>query len=139
MSWFADRPAADRSFAHSEAEDVVNLVRNASEIPHNSLVALLNAQADLLAKLGPESWKGDGLRHQALAALVAQQLPGRTGKQCRERWHNHLDFDIRKDAWSLEEDRKLLELQRKYGNKVSALPRAPATPRARVPLIAFPL
>ena len=54
---------------------MVNLVRNASEIPHNSLVALLNAQADLLAKLGPESWKGDGLRHQALAALVAQQLP----------------------------------------------------------------
>ena len=31
--------------------------------------------------------------------LVAQHLPGRTGKQCRERWHNHLDHDIRKDAW----------------------------------------
>ena len=49
--------------------------------------------------------------------LVAQDLPGRTGKQCRERWHNHLDLDIRKDAWSLEEDRKLLELQRIIGNK----------------------
>ena len=47
--------------------------------------------------------------------LVAQHLPGRTGKQCRERWHNHLDLDIRKDAWSLEEDRKLLELQRIIG------------------------
>jgi hypothetical protein len=31
--------------------------------------------------------------------VVAQALPGRTGKQCRERWHNHLDHDIRKDAW----------------------------------------
>lgn len=45
--------------------------------------------------------------------LVAQHLPGRSGKQCRERWHNHLDHDIRKDAWSLEEDRMLLELHEK--------------------------
>ena len=50
--------------------------------------------------------------------LVAQHLPGRSGKQCRERWHNHLDLDIRKDAWSLEEDRKLLELQRIIGKQV---------------------
>ena len=49
--------------------------------------------------------------------LVAQHLPGRTGKQCRERWHNHLDHDIRKDAWSIEEDRMLLELHQKFGNK----------------------
>ena len=49
--------------------------------------------------------------------MVAQHLPGRTGKQCRERWHNHLDHDIRKDAWSVEEDRMLYELQEKFGNK----------------------
>ena len=49
--------------------------------------------------------------------LVAAKLPGRTGKQCRERWHNHLDTDIRKDAWGLAEDRRLLELQRHFGNK----------------------
>jgi len=49
--------------------------------------------------------------------MVAQQLPGRTGKQCRERWHNHLDHDIRKDAWSVEEDRMLVELHAKFGNK----------------------
>ena len=48
---------------------------------------------------------------------VAQQLPGRTGKQCRERWHNHLDHDIRKDAWSTEEDCKLLQLHGEFGNK----------------------
>ena len=50
--------------------------------------------------------------------LVAQHLTGRSGKQCRKRWHNHLDLDIRKDAWSLEEDRKLLELQRIIGKQV---------------------
>jgi myb proto-oncogene protein len=25
---------------------------------------------------------------------------GRIGKQCRERWHNHLNPDIKKDDWS---------------------------------------
>ena len=39
--------------------------------------------------------------------LVAQHLPGRTGKQCRERWHNHLDPSINKGPWSEEEDRVL--------------------------------
>ena len=31
--------------------------------------------------------------------MVAQQCPGRSGKQCRERWHNHLDQNIKKSAW----------------------------------------
>ena len=48
---------------------------------------------------------------------VAAELPGRTGKQCRERWHNHLDHDIRKDAWSNEEDCRLIQLHGEYGNK----------------------
>ena len=48
---------------------------------------------------------------------VAEHLPGRTGKQCRERWHNHLDHDIRKDPWSAEEDCKLIELHVEYNNK----------------------
>lgn len=26
---------------------------------------------------------------------IAQKLPGRIGKQCRERWHNHLRPDIK--------------------------------------------
>ena len=29
-------------------------------------------------------------------------ISGRTGKQCRERWFNHLSPDIRKDKWSDE-------------------------------------
>ena len=28
-------------------------------------------------------------------AHIAQALPGRIGKQCRERWHNHLRPDIK--------------------------------------------
>lgn len=43
-------------------------------------------------------------------------LPGRIGKQCRERWRNHLDPNINHDPWTPEEDALLISLHRKYGN-----------------------
>ncbi|PPD72165.1 hypothetical protein GOBAR_DD30947 [Gossypium barbadense] len=48
---------------------------------------------------------------------IAQMLPGRIGKQCRERWHNHLRPDIKKDTWSEEEDKVLIQAHREIGNK----------------------
>ncbi|OMJ95386.1 hypothetical protein SteCoe_1308 [Stentor coeruleus] len=45
----------------------------------------------------------------------------RSGKQCRERWHNHLDPDITKDVWSKEEKRQIFELQKKFGNRWSKI------------------
>jgi len=47
----------------------------------------------------------------------AAQLPGRIGKNCRERWHNHLDPGIKKTAWTAEEDRILVDTQKEYGNQ----------------------
>ena len=37
-------------------------------------------------------------------SLLAKHLPGRIGKQCRERWYNHLDPAIRRGPWSDEEN-----------------------------------
>ena len=48
---------------------------------------------------------------------LAELLPGRIGKQCRERWINHLDPDINRGPWTLEEDNKIIELHKQYGNK----------------------
>ncbi|KAI4318985.1 hypothetical protein MLD38_032637 [Melastoma candidum] len=61
---------------------------------------------ELVAKYGPTKW-----------SLIAKSLPGRIGKQCRERWHNHLNPDIKKDAWTLEEELALMNAHRIYGNK----------------------
>jgi myb proto-oncogene protein len=44
-------------------------------------------------------------------------IKGRTGKQCRERWHNHLDPSITKEQWSVEEERLLFESHITLGNK----------------------
>jgi len=50
-------------------------------------------------------------------AIVAAQLKGRSGKQCRERYKNQLDPAIRKDPWSEDEDRTICIAQSKYGNR----------------------
>ena len=44
-------------------------------------------------------------------------LPGRIGKQCRERWRNHLDPNINHSPWTEQEDELLISLHRKFGNK----------------------
>ena len=47
-----------------------------------------------------------------------QHHTGRIGKQCRERWHNHLNPNISKAPWSEEEDRIILEFQKEgTGNR----------------------
>ncbi|XBJ27210.1 hypothetical protein VPH35_004511 [Triticum aestivum] len=48
---------------------------------------------------------------------MAQMLPARVGKQCRERWHNHLRPNIKKDTWSEEEDMVLIQTHKEVGNK----------------------
>lgn len=48
-------------------------------------------------------------------------IEGRTGKQCRERWHNHLNPDIKKETWTEEEENHIFELQKQFGNKWSEI------------------
>lgn len=48
---------------------------------------------------------------------IASHLQGRLGKQCRERWYNHLNPDIRKELWSVEEDKIIIESHAELGNK----------------------
>jgi len=47
---------------------------------------------------------------------IAERIPGRIGKQCRERWFNHLDPSLKKGGWTEEEDAVLVEAQAKWGN-----------------------
>ena len=44
-------------------------------------------------------------------------LKGRIGKQCRERWRNHLDPNINHNSWTKEEDELILKYRLEYGNK----------------------
>jgi hypothetical protein len=41
----------------------------------------------------------------------------RSGKQCRERWYNHLSPAITKNPWTVQEEEKLFRLHQQQGNK----------------------
>jgi len=48
--------------------------------------------------------------------VLEVHIPGRTGKQIRERWHNQIDPNVKKDKWSKEEDDILIEAHARLGN-----------------------
>lgn len=61
---------------------------------------------ELVARYGPKKW-----------TLIARHLRGRIGKQCRERWHNHLNPNIKKTAWTEDEDKIIYQAHKQWGNQ----------------------
>ncbi|XP_044145713.1 transcriptional activator Myb isoform X5 [Bufo gargarizans] len=61
---------------------------------------------ELVHKYGPKRW-----------SVIAKHLKGRIGKQCRERWHNHLNPEVKKTSWTEEEDKIIYEAHKRLGNR----------------------
>ncbi|ORY70773.1 C-Myb R2r3, partial [Leucosporidium creatinivorum] len=60
----------------------------------------------LVAQYGSEKW-----------VVIAADMKSRSGKQCRERWHNHLDPSINKGEWTPEEERLIHSMYAKIGSR----------------------
>ena len=61
---------------------------------------------DWVSRNGPTKW-----------CSLAESLPGRIAKQCRERWCNHLNPEIKKEPFTQEEDTVILNSIRQFGKK----------------------
>jgi len=48
---------------------------------------------------------------------VAEYIPGRTARQCRDRWVNYLNPNIEKKEWNSDDDSLLKEKYLQYGPK----------------------
>jgi myb proto-oncogene protein len=48
---------------------------------------------------------------------IAKAIPGRKGKQCRERWVNHLIGNMQKGGWTESEDETLMRYVNEIGTK----------------------
>jgi len=59
---------------------------------------------------GPTKW-----------AQASNFIVGRSGKQCRERWFNNLNPNVKKGNWSKEEDELIFELYQKNGSSWSKI------------------
>jgi hypothetical protein len=62
--------------------------------------------ARLVHEFGAKKW-----------SVIAEHVPGRIGKQCRERWLNHLDTSVKKTPWTDAEDETLMAAQNRIGNR----------------------
>jgi hypothetical protein len=62
--------------------------------------------ADLVAQHGENAW------HE-----IERVLPGRTSRQCRERWNLYLSPNVSNEPWSAEEDALLMRLYSVIGPK----------------------
>ncbi|KAL5553877.1 hypothetical protein UlMin_041278 [Ulmus minor] len=67
---------------------------------------------ELVALYGPQNWN-----------LIAEKLEGRSGKSCRLRWFNQLDPRINRRAFTEEEEERLMQAHRIYGNKWAMIAR----------------
>ncbi|XP_050236038.1 transcription factor MYB105-like [Mercurialis annua] len=67
---------------------------------------------ELVALYGPQNWN-----------LIAEKLQGRSGKSCRLRWFNQLDPRINRRAFTEEEEERLMQAHRLYGNKWAMIAR----------------
>ncbi|KAI4328459.1 hypothetical protein L6164_020812 [Bauhinia variegata] len=67
---------------------------------------------ELVALYGPQNWN-----------LIAEKLEGRSGKSCRLRWFNQLDPRINRRAFTEEEEERLMQAHRIYGNKWAIIAR----------------
>jgi hypothetical protein len=63
-------------------------------------------------EFGPSNW-----------SKVATSMQTRNAKQCRERWHNQLSPNVSKKDWSQEEDRIIIAMQEKLGNRWAEISR----------------
>ncbi|XP_074274613.1 uncharacterized protein LOC141598756 [Silene latifolia] len=71
-----------------------------------------NKLKELVAIYGPQNWN-----------LIAEKLEGRSGKSCRLRWFNQLDPRINRRAFTEEEEERLMQAHRVYGNKWAMIAR----------------
>ena len=73
-----------------------------------------DAIIELVNKYGTSNWT---IIANEMALIFKSKH--RNGKQCRERWHNHLDPIVNKDNWTEEEENILFNKHSEYGNKWS--------------------
>jgi hypothetical protein len=91
--WARDRPR-------------VRIPRNVGGTPKNKWSPEDDARVvAAIHEVGLDSW-----------SKVASLVPGRTGKQCRERWLDKLSPEVVKHDWCPEEDATIIAMQGELGN-----------------------
>ncbi|OMJ82961.1 hypothetical protein SteCoe_16237 [Stentor coeruleus] len=77
-----------------------------------------NTLKKITVERGTKAWAAIA---RELNNLVHNGVPIRRGKQCRERYYNHLNTGLKKGNWAKEEDQYIIDMQNQIGNKWSEI------------------
>lgn len=99
----------------SKVENDSNIKKEAKEKASSSKHKKFSEEEDellktIVLKLGPKNWR-----------LIASLMPGRTKRQCRDRYVNYLAPGFIRTQWTDEEDELLAEKFIQYGSKWSQI------------------
>lgn len=105
-------PAPVNASAVDDDDDAADEPKPGSDAPKSSIrkqawTADEDAKLhELVTRHGPSNW-----------SRIAADLPSRIGKQCRERWCNHLSPAVKKEGFSKEEDDNIMRAVAEHGTK----------------------
>ena len=124
-TWTAEEDELLKKLYHSERNVILGRTRKKSATSQKGIVmtstGTSGGKTHEMLDLEESSMKDPRAALEIQTQLnwgsLATHVEGRTAKQCRERWCNHLDPSIKRGNWTAEEDRYLLTRQSKLGNK----------------------
>lgn len=121
----------NKSIPELTKADVIVMADRLGKEPEQCLSKLSEVQTSGTLRAGVWASEEDNLlmtliqscRHRwgyiaaTLNTEIHHNVRVRTGKQCKERWSNHLNPEINRGEWNPKEELLLLELHRSLGNK----------------------
>lgn len=106
-----DEPSSDCSIKTIDSSEKIEASLYANKPKHKFTVDEDQKLKQLIDMFGPRKWN-----------QIAMSLPGRTGRQCRDRYQNYLSPSLINGPWSIEEDQllkqKVLEIGQHW-NKIA--------------------
>ena len=110
-------PPTDPSLGGPFAAPVLKPCRAPTSVTWKKHIWKAEQDAQLERLVAAMTAEGGKMRWSA----VGKQMVGRSGKQCRERWHNHLSPDVDKSDWSAEEDAAIIRMVQQLGTRWSEI------------------
>mmetsp|Transcript_22578 Transcript_22578/g.49010 ORF Transcript_22578/g.49010 Transcript_22578/m.49010 type:complete len:307 (-) Transcript_22578:65-985(-) len=108
-------------YSYSSSEEQHCSSKKRQKKGKNKAISWTEEEDKLLKKIVAKSDASGRSNDNIRWISIASKMKGRTGKQCRERWHNHLRPGLKKGPWTNKEVALMVKFQSEIGNQWSKI------------------